>query len=101
MLSAASVEEEEEEEEAAGATVEEVGAEVGAGAGVEVGASSHDSAEGVPKVGLGLQMREPGRLYTFPKGCTPQVQRHLPSPPLAEQDSSVLDFSQAPKLVPS
>ena len=96
MLSAAAVEASGEEEEV-GATVEEVGAEGGAVAGVAVGAS-HFSARGVPKVGLGKQIFAPGRLNFLPRGCTPKMQRHLPSPPLAEQESSVFDLSQAPSL---
>jgi len=94
---------EEEEEEEAGATVEEEGAEVGRGVkpeeGVVVGQAS--IAEGVPKVGLGLQILAPGRLYFLPKGCTPQLQRHLPSPPMVAQESSLLDLSQASRLPPS
>ena len=97
-MSAAAVGASVEEEEEAGATVEEVGAEVGAAAGLAVGAS-HFSARGVPKVGLGKQILAPGRLYFLPSGCTPKVQRHLPSPPLFEHWSAVLDISQAPALL--
>ena len=58
-------------------------------------------SERVPKDGLGLQIFAPGRLYFLPRGCTPQVQRHLPSPPVLAQSLSVRTFSHAPKLPPS
>ena len=78
-----------------------VAAVVGGGVAEVVVGESHDSADGVPNDGLGMQMMEPGRLYFVPNGCLPHLQRHLPSPPVVAQSALVLTFSQAPLLVPS